>query len=321
MDVSVDYDPKKPEVYIRVDRERAASVGLTVQQIAETLRTNFYGQEAAKFLEAGSEYDIFLRLKEPQRRMIWDIENTPIALPDGRHVRLKNIAHLQVGHGPVEIYRKNQMRLIRVEANVRGRPMGDVARDLERALTQVQRPPGIITSWGGEVEEQRKSFRDLLLLFGLGVILVYMVMASQFESLLHPFIVMFSIPFLFIGVLLFLFLGGATFSLVSLIGLVMLVGIVVNNGIVLVDYINILRTRGLGLLEAIRTGGRRRLRPVLMTALTTMGGVFPMVISRGEGSEAWRPLGLTVFGGLFTSTLITLICVPTLYYIMEKRRR
>jgi multidrug efflux pump subunit AcrB len=187
-------------------------------------------------------------------------------------------------------------------------------------LARLPRPLGVMTSWGGEVEEQRKSFRDLLLLFGLGVILVYMVMASQFESLLHPFIIMFSIPFLFIGVILFLLIGRATFSLVSLIGLIMLVGIVVNNGIVLVDYINILRARGVELLEAVKIGGRRRLRPVLMTALTTMGGVFPMIISRGEGSEAWRPLGLAVFGGLLTSTLITLIFVPTLYYLFEQRR-
>ncbi|MBW2040248.1 MAG: efflux RND transporter permease subunit [Deltaproteobacteria bacterium] len=320
VDVSLDYDPGKPEIHIRIDRERAASLGLTVNQIAETMRTNFYGHEAAKFLEAGSEYDIFLRLKEPQRRMIWDIENTFIALLSGKHVKLKNIAQLQVSHGPVEIYRKNQMRVIRVESHVRGRPMGDVAKDLDRALTKMQKPPGIMTSWGGEVEEQRKSFRALFLLLGLGVILVYMVMASVFESLLHPFIIMFSIPFLFIGVLLFLLLGGSTFNMVSLIGMIMLVGIVVNNGIVLVDYINLMRARGLGLLEAIRTGGRRRLRPVLMTTLTTMGCAFTMIVSRGEGSEAWRPLGLTVFGGLLTSTLITLIFVPTLYYFIERRR-
>ena len=321
VDISIDYDPRKPEVHVTIDRERASTLGLTVEQIAETLRTHFYGHEAAQFLEAGSEYEVFLRLKEPQRRTLGDIAHTPITLPDGRHVLLKNVARVEVGRGPVEIYRKDQMRIIRVEANVRGRPMGDVAADLDRTLSEMERPPGVMISWGGQVKEQRKSFRDLLLLFALGVILVYMVMASQFESLLHPFIIMFSIPFLFIGVLLSLFIGGATLSLVSLIGVVMLVGIVVNNGIVLVDYINILRARGLGLLEAIRTGGRRRLRPVLMTALTTMGGVFPMVISRGEGSEAWRPLGLTVFGGLFTSTLITLIFVPTLYYMMEKRRR
>ncbi len=320
VDVTIDYDPEKPEIHISIDRERAASLGLTTEYIAQTLRANFYGYEASKFREAGSEYDIFLRLKEPQRRQIWDIANTSIALPNGRHVTLDNIAHLQVSRGPVEIYRKNQMRVIRVEANVRGRPLGKVSQELDNALARLPRPPGVMTSWGGEVEEQRKSFRDLLLLFGLGVILVYMVMASQFESLLHPFIIMFSIPFLFIGVILFLLIGRATFSLVSLIGLIMLVGIVVNNGIVLVDYINILRARGVELLEAVKTGGRRRLRPVLMTALTTMGGVFPMIISRGEGSEAWRPLGLAVFGGLLTSTLITLIFVPTLYYLFEQRR-
>jgi HAE1 family hydrophobic/amphiphilic exporter-1 len=320
VDTSIDYDPEKPEIHIRIDRERAASMGLTVNHIAQTLRAQFYGYEAAKFLEAGNEYDIFLRLQEPQRRMIWDIENTPIMLPNGRHIALKNIARLEVSQGPVEIYRKNQMRVIKVEANVKGRSLGAVSNDLDKAVADLPKPPGVITSWGGEVEEQRKSFRDLFLLFGLGVILVYMVMASQFESLLHPFIIMFSIPFLFIGVLLFLLFGGATFSLISLIGLIMLVGIVVNNGIVLLDYINILRARGLGLLEAIQTGGRRRLRPVLMTALTTMGGLFPMIVSRAEGSEVWRPLGLTVFGGLLTSTLITLVFVPTLYYMFERRR-
>ncbi|UCC66318.1 MAG: efflux RND transporter permease subunit, partial [Deltaproteobacteria bacterium] len=321
VDVSLDYDPGKPEIHIRIDRERAASMGLTVDHIAQTLRTNFYGYEAAKFLEAGSEYDIFLRLKEPQRRMIWDIKNTPITLPNSKHIKLKNVAHLQVSHGPVEIYRKNQMRVIRVEAYVKGRPLGDLSKDLDKALAKIQKPPGILTSWGGEVEEQRKSFQDLILLFGLGVILVYMVMASLFESLMHPFIIMFAIPFLFIGVLLFLYFGGASFCLVSLIGLIMLVGIVVNNGIVMVDYINLLRARGLVLLEAVRTGGRRRLRPVLMTALTTMGCVFTLIVSRGEGSESWRPLGLAVFGGLLTSTLITLIFVPSLYYLIERRRQ
>jgi multidrug efflux pump subunit AcrB len=295
-------------------------LGLNVYHIAQTLRTNFYGYEAAKFREAGSEYDIFLRLKEPQRELIWDIENTPIILPNGRHIALSNIARVEESYGPVEIYRKNQMRVIRVEANVKDRPLGAVSKDVDAALAKLPTPPGVITAWGGEVEEQRKSFRDLMLLFGLGVVLVYMVMASQFESLRYPFIIMFSIPFLFIGVILFLLIGNASFSLISLIGLIMLVGIVVNNGIVLVDYINILRARGVALLEAIKTGGRRRLRPVLMTALTTMGGVFPMIISRGEGSESWRPLGLTVFGGLLTSTLITLVFVPTLYYIIERRR-
>lgn len=320
-DVTIDYDPEKPEIHIRIDRERAARVGMTVQQIAQTLRTNFYGFEAAKFREGGSEYDIFLRLKEPQRELIWDIENTPITLPNGRHITLGNLAHVEVSYGPVEIYRKNQMRVIRVEANVKGRPLGSVAKDLQAALTKVSVPSAVITSWGGEVEEQRKAFRDLFLLLALGVVLVYMVMASQFESLRHPFVIMFSVPFLLIGVNLFLLIGGATFSLISFIGIIMLVGIVVNNGIVLVDYINLLRGRGMGLIEAITTGGRRRLRPVLMTALTTMGGVFPMIISGGEGSESWRPLGLTVFGGLLTSTLITLVLVPTIYYTLESRRK
>jgi hydrophobe/amphiphile efflux-1 (HAE1) family protein len=319
-DVSMGFDPGKPEIHVRVDRERASGLGLNVAHIAQTLRANFYGYEAAKFIEAGDEYDIFLRLREPQRRKIWDLENTPIALHDGDSVKLKNIARVEYGFGALEIDRKNQQRVIRVEANVRGRPMGDIAKDLDREIRKLSVPTGIGIEWGGEVEEQRKSFRDLLLLFCLGVLLVYMVMASQFESFLHPFIIMFSVPFLFIGVLAFLFLWGATFNLISIIGLIMLVGIVVNNAIVLVDYINILRKRGNELFEAIITGGRRRLRPVLMTALTTMFGVFPMIVSTGEGAETWRPLGLAVFGGLLASTLITLVFVPTLYYILERRR-
>lgn len=320
VDVSVDFDPRRPEVHITLDRERVSSLGLNVETVARTIRSLFYGYEAAQFLEGGNEYEIFLQLPPEQRATLKDLQDLPIPLPSGGYTTLGNIGRIEVGRGPVEIYHKDQMRMIRVEANVRGRAMGDVARDVEEALRELGRPEGITAQWGGQVREQQKAFRDLMVLFFLGVVLVYMVMASQFESLRHPFLIMFSVPFLFIGVFLALFLGGATISLVSLIGVVMLVGIVVNNGIVLVDYTNLLRRRGLGLLEAVQSAGRRRLRPVLMTALTTMGGVFPMITTKAEGSEAWRPLGLTVFGGLFSSTLITLLIVPTLYYLLERRR-
>lgn len=320
VDVSVDFDPRRPEVHITLDRERLSGLGLSIEAVARTVRSLFYGYEAAQFLEGGNEYQIFLQLPRQQRTSLKDLEDLPLRLPSGGYTTLGNIGRIEVGRGPVEIYHKDQMRTIRVEANVRGRPMGDVARDVEEALRELGSPEGITVQWGGQVKEQQKAFRDLMMLFFLGVVLVYMVMASQFESLRHPFLIMFSVPFLFIGVFLALLLGGATISLVSLIGVVMLVGIVVNNGIVLVDYANLLRRKGLGLLEALRVTGRRRLRPVLMTALTTMGGVFPMIITRGEGSEAWRPLGLTVFGGLFSSTLITLLIVPVLYYLLERRR-
>ena len=321
VDVSIEYDPRRPEVHIALDRDRLSALGLNVETVARTVRSLFYGHEAAQFLEAGQEYEIFLQLTRGQRATLRDIEQLPIPLPSGGYTPLRNIARIEVGRGPVEIYHKDQMRLIKVEANVRGRSMGEVAKDVERVLRDLGRPEGIKVQWGGRMKEQQKAFRDLMLLFALGVALVYMVMASQFESLKHPFLIMFSVPFLFVGVFLALFLGGATISLISLIGLVMLVGIVVNNGIVLVDYTNLLRRRGLEVLEAVRSAGRRRLRPVLMTALTTMGGVLPMILSRGEGSEAWRPLGLTVFGGLFSSTLITLIFVPTFYYLLERRRK
>jgi HAE1 family hydrophobic/amphiphilic exporter-1 len=182
-------------------------------------------------------------------------------------------------------------------------------------------PEDIVINLGSDVEEQMKSFRDLLILFLLGGILVYMVMAAQFESLMHPFVVMFSVPFAFTGVAFGLFIGGITLSIISFLGLVMLIGIVVNNAIVLVDYINILRARGLSMYDAVTEGGANRLRPVLMTTITTLFGMLPLALSKGEGSELWRPLGASMIGGLSMSTLITLVLVPVIYSIFEERRK
>lgn len=318
-DVWTDYERYAPEVHVVIDKEKASALGLTVERIAQGLRSLFYGHEATRFLEAGGEYKVFLRLEEPQRESLNDIAEAPLVLPRGSVVPLKNVAKVQVRQGPLEIYRKDQMRVIRVEANIYGRSLGEVAQEVGRALRGLKPPPGVIVKWGGQVREQQKSFRELIGLFLLGVILVYMVMASQFESLRQPFVIMTSVPFLLIGVSFALLIGRASLSMVSLIGMVMLVGIVVNNAIVLVDYTNLLRRRGTELLEAVHQGAVRRLRPILMTTLTTMGGVLPMVLSTGEGSESWRPLGLTIFGGLFSSALITLFLIPVLYYLMERR--
>lgn len=319
-DVWVDYERYAPEVHVLIDKEKASALGLTVERIAQGLRSLFYGYEATRFLEAGGEYRVLLRLKELQRQDLKDIAEAPIALPRGGVIPLRNVAKVEVKQGPLEIYRKDQMRVIRVEANVYGRSLGEVAKEVDQTLKKLNPPMGVTVKWGGQVKEQQKSFRELTMLFLLGVVLVYMVMASQFESLRQPFVIMASVPFLSIGVGMALLLGKATMSMVSLIGMVMLVGIVVNNAIVLVDYTNLLRRKGMTVLQAVHQGGVRRLRPILMTALTTMGGVLPMVLRGGEGSESWRPLGLTVFGGLFSSTLITLFLVPLLYYLMERRR-
>jgi HAE1 family hydrophobic/amphiphilic exporter-1 len=206
-----------------------------------------------------------------------------------------------------------------VTGDIYGRDLGSVVKEAKEKFSKLSIPEGFSLSFGGEREEQEKSFRLLFFALILGIILVYMVMASQFESLRDPFIILFSIPFAMIGVIWALLLTRNTFSMNAFIGLIMLVGIVVNNAIVLISYINILRARGLSVKEAIMTGGRTRLRPVLMTTITTVFGLLPLVLSRGEGSEFWVPFGVTIIGGLLVSTLITLIFVPILYSVFEER--
>lgn len=321
VDITVSRELGRPELQVEVDRLKASSLGLSMAEITDTLRTYFYGKTASKFRQAGDEYDIFVRLKDSDRTSIKDIEDIPLMLTSGKAVKLSNVARIIQRTGPIEIERQNQERIIKVEANTFRRPLGQIAQDIKAVIARTEIPPGITVNLGSDVEEQAKAFRDLIVLFMLGGLLVYMVMASQFESLLDPFVIMFSVPFAFTGVAFGLFFGGVTLSIISFLGLVMLVGIVVNNAIVLVDYINILRRRGLLLPEAIATGGANRLRPVLMTTVTTLMGLLPLALSRGEGSELWRPLGISMLGGLSLSTLITLVIVPVLYAIFEERKR
>lgn len=197
--------------------------------------------------------------------------------------------------------------------------MGEVKKDIEEQLAKLDIPAGITVDFGGEVEEQRKTFRDLFLLLIVGIILVYMIMVSQFESLKTPFIIFFSIPFAFIGVAWALFITGTTLNLMSFMALIMLMGVVVNNAIVLVDYTNILRARGLSLTEAVKQAGKHRLRPVLMTTFTTIFGMLPLAVSRGWGAEMWQPFGITAIGGLLVSTLVTLVLVPIVYTIVHTK--
>jgi HAE1 family hydrophobic/amphiphilic exporter-1 len=219
----------------------------------------------------------------------------------------------------VEIERQNRERVVRVECNVFKRSAGKVREDIKKELSKIILPQDVLLNFGGEAEEQAKAFKDLTLLLILGIALVYMVMAAQFESLLDPFIIMFAVPFTFTGVILGFLLTGTTLSVITFLGIIMLMGIVVNNAIVLISYINILRARGLSMLEAVTLGGKERLRPVLMTTITTLVGLLPLAISRGEGSEVWQPLGITMIGGLSISTLITMLFVPTLYAVVEAR--
>jgi len=320
VDASISRDISRPELRIKVDRQKAALLGLTMNTVASTINTYIEGSTATKYREKGETYDINVRLEEASRSKIEDVENMSIVSPvTGKQVRLSNFAKVYEAAGPVEIERQNRERVLRVECNVYGRSAGKIKDDIKKELDKLTMPADIMINFGGEAEEQQKAFRDLTLLLLLGIMLVYMVMAAQFESLLDPFIVMFAVPFTFTGVFVAFILTGTTLSLITFLGIIMLMGIVVNNAIVLISYINILRSRGLLMIEAVTTGGKERLRPVLMTTITTLAGLLPLALSRGEGSETWQPLGITMIGGLSVSTLVTLLFVPTLYAIFESR--
>lgn len=320
VDVSISRDINRPELRIAVDREKAAVLGLNMELIANSIKTFIEGSTATRYREKGQTYNVYVRLEEASRSKIEDIENLSLYSPvTGQQVRLTTFAKMKEEAAPVEIERQNRERVLRVECNVYKRSAGKVKEEIKRKLSQIVTPSDILINFGGEAEEQTKAFRDLTVLLLLGGILVYMVMAAQFESLLDPFIIMFAIPFIFSGVLVGFFLTGTTLSVVTFLGIIMLLGIVVNNAIVLISYINILRARGYSMLEAVTQGGRDRLRPVLMTTITTLAGLLPLALSRGEGSEVWQPLGITMLSGLTVSTLITMLFVPTLYAVFEAR--
>jgi HAE1 family hydrophobic/amphiphilic exporter-1 len=319
-DVSVSREIDRPELQIKVEREKAAVVGIDMSTIADTAMTFIEGSMATRYREKGKTYDVYVRLTEGSRGKLEDVDSLTIISPiTKKPVRLGNIAKITEVYRPVTIERLNRERVVRVECNVYRRSAGKVAEDIKRELKTIAIPADIMVNFGGDVEEQGKAFKDLLLLLILGMILVYMVMAAQFESLKDPFIVMFAVPFTFTGVILAFVLTGTTLSAVTFLGIVMLMGIVVNNAIVLVSYINILRARGYSMLEAVTVGGKDRLRPVLMTTITTLAGLLPLALSRGTGSEVWQPLGITMLGGLTVSTLITMLFVPTLYAVFESR--
>jgi HAE1 family hydrophobic/amphiphilic exporter-1 len=320
VDVSISRDLQKPELRIEVSREKAASLGLNMNIIANSLKTYIQGSTATKYREKGEIYDIYVRLEESSRQKIEDIENLPILSPvTQKQVRLSNIARIYETVGPLSIERQNRERVLRVECNTYKRSSGKVVEDIKKEIGKIALPSDMMVNLGGEAEEQKKAFRDLALLLMLGIVLVYMIMAAQFESLLDPFIIMFAIPFTFIGVVLGFLFTRTSLNIVSYLGGIMLIGIVVNNAIVLISYIIILRARGQTMYEAVTNAGKDRLRPVLMTTITTLAGLLPLAISTGVGSETWRPLGITMFGGLTVSTLITMLFVPTLYAVFHRK--
>ena len=321
-DATLSRSPGRPESHIKIDRAKAATMGLTVANVATTVRASIGGTVASYFREGGDEYEILVRYKEEDRLSSEDVMAIPIQTPAGLVVPLHTLVKFERSEGPNSISRKDQQRIVSVSGNLSGtRDMGSIVRELEGEVRPLVTSRDIALVFSGEWEEQEEARFLLQISFLLAVILVYLVMAAQFESFKYPFLIMFSIPLAFIGVVLALFLTETTFNLQGFIGLIMLIGIVVNNAIVLVDYVlQLRRQHGLSVVDSLVTGGRRRLRPILMTTLTTVLGLTPMAIGIGEGAELQVPMARVLIGGLISSTFITLFLIPTLFLTMERLR-
>lgn len=310
----------KPEYHITIEREKASRMGLKVSQIGNAIQAATLGKVATRFREGNEEVDIRVRFQEKFRDSLEDIRNIPIMTPFNTMVTLGEVATITRGEGPIRINRENQARVITVTGNIAGRDLGSVVRDIQGRIAGVERglPAGYFTEFGGQFEQMQEAFVIIAGAFALATLLVYMIMASQFESFRHPFVIMFTIPLAIVGVILALLVSGRPISLPVLIGFIMLGGIAVNNGIVMVDYINQLKRRGVDKKEAILQASAVRLRPVLITAFTTILGMMPMALSVSEGAEMRAPMAITVVGGLVATTFLTLFVIPIIYSLFDK---
>lgn len=321
-DATIQREEQSPELAVRVDPERAARFGLTPARVAEALEAAVAGEVATLVREAGTEVEVVVRLPEAQRRLGQDVLDVPIATGDGRTVSLRQVATLVRDLGPAQIYRRGRERVITVTAGLSGRDFGSAAEEIRQRLAQMRLPAGFAVALSDEYEEQQRANRQLAGGFGLAVLLVYAVMAVQFERLLEPLLIMAAVPFALTGSFLMLFLTGTTLNVQSFIGLIVLAGVVVNNAIVLLDFIlRRHRDEGRPLYEAVEEAASTRLRPVLMTTLTTVLALVPTALGVGEGAELQAPLARSVIGGMAFSTLVTLILVPTLYVAVEEARQ
>jgi len=321
-DARIERTTGRPESRIYIDREKTGTMGLTVSEIATTIRAALGGTTASYFRERGDEYDIRVRFQEQDRMTSLDVLAIPVQTPTGPAVPLGSLVRFERGEGPTAITRKDQQRIVTVSGNLTGtRDMGSMVREMQGKIATLSLPTETAIIFSGDWEDQQEAFFYLKLGFALAIILVYLVMAAQFESFRYPFLIMFSMPLASLGVILALFITHTTFNMQAFIGVIMLVGIVVNNAIVLVDYVlQLRRLHGMGLVDSLVIGGRRRLRPILMTTLTTVLGLTPMAVGIGEGAELQAPMARVLIGGLISSTFITLFLIPTLFYAMETFR-
>lgn len=316
-DVQSSLEAGIPQQEIRVNREKVADLGLSVRDVTQLLQTAVAGSKAGEYRTGGNSYRILVQLKDAEKRSLDEILNLTLTTESGEKVALRNVVASELSRGPILIDRKDQQRMVTVQANIAGRDLGSVALDVQSLLDQIPRPVGYDLTVAGNFEEQKKAFRELVISLVLALVLVYMVLACQYESFLDPLIVMFSVPLAAVGVLVTLFITKTTLNVQSYIGCIMLGGIVVNNAILLVDQAGRLAQDGMRTRDALIEAGRRRLRPILMTTLTTILGLLPLALGIGEGSDAQAPLARAVVGGLTGSTLITLVLIPTIYSLFH----
>jgi len=316
--VSVSRKDDKAELQVVLDKEKLARHGLNSATVSTYIRNRTNGATVGYYKEDGDEYDIVVRLKEESRNSISELEQLTIPTATGGKIKLKELGEIKEFWSPPNIERKRRERVVTVSVTPVGVPLGTIAEQIKAELKEVNIPQDVIVNVGGTYEDQEESFSSIGLLILVVILLVYVIMASQFESYSKPFVIMFAIPFAFSGVAIALFVTGTDLSMIAALGLIMLVGIVVKNGIVLVDFINLTRDRGHELNEALEIAGRSRLRPVLMTSLTAILGMFPMALGLGEGSEIWAPMGVTIIGGMIASTIVTLVLVPVLYALFAR---
>ncbi|MGE3062959.1 MAG: efflux RND transporter permease subunit [bacterium] len=319
VDLTISREDEITDISVVPVKERMMQFGMNNFYLMSSLRYGLYGTTASIYRKDGSEYDIFVSFDREYLSSSEMLKSIPVNTPSGLTIPLSAVAEIERSSQPPMIERKDQMRLITLSSNLSNAPLSEANKKLDEIIARIEVPEGVRIVKSGDIESQQESFRDLLIAILIGILLVFLVMAGQFESFIDPFVILFSIPFALTGVIWALFLTNTTLSIMGFIGMLMLVGIVVNNAIVLIDYINQLRTNGMALCDAVPLAGKRRLRPVLMTTLTTVFGLLPLAMSVSEGAEMWRPLGIVVIGGLLMSTLVTLVIVPVIYSIAEAK--
>jgi HAE1 family hydrophobic/amphiphilic exporter-1 len=319
-DVQISREAGMPEFRVRIDRSRAAELGLSAAQIGSTVQTAMGGTAATKVRVDGKEYDVLVRLAEDDRRGLDNVNHLTVLNSSGRPVALQTAAWIESGEGPVRVERRDRERIVTVSVNYTGRDMGSVVEDLRTALQDIHVPQEFAVLIRGDWEEQQKAQQEMIMAILLAILLIFLVMAGQFESFKYPFVVLFSIPVSLIGVVAVMLLTKTPFTIQAFIGCIILVGVSVNNAIVLVDLVNRMRREEkIELFKALEITGERRLRPILMTTCTTVLGLLPMAIGLGEGSEAQVPMARVVIGGLMASTIITLVLIPVIYSLIEQK--